>query len=41
MDDQTNLIRISSRATRSLIADAFVAAGLPQADAGIASLRSP
>ncbi len=34
MDDQTNLICISSRATRSLIADAFVAAGLPQADAG-------
>ena len=34
MDDQTNLIRIHSRATRSLIADAFVAAGLPADDAG-------
>jgi len=41
MDDQKNPIRVSSRATRSLIADVFVAADLPQADAGIASLRSP
>ncbi|MFZ3361481.1 MAG: Ldh family oxidoreductase [Xanthobacteraceae bacterium] len=33
MDDQTNLIHIPSRATLALIADAFVAAGLPAADA--------
>ena len=33
MDDQTQLIRIASRATRALIADAFGAAGLPEADA--------
>ncbi len=33
MDDRTNLQRIPARATRALIADAFVAAGLPQADA--------
>jgi LDH2 family malate/lactate/ureidoglycolate dehydrogenase len=33
MDDRTNLLRIPSRATRALIVDAFVAAGLPQADA--------
>jgi L-2-hydroxycarboxylate dehydrogenase (NAD+) len=33
MDDTTSLLRIPARATRALIADAFVAAGLPQADA--------
>ncbi len=33
MDDQTNLLRVPSRATRALIADCFAAAGLPQADA--------
>ena len=35
MDDRTNLKRIPARATRALIADALVAAGLPQADAGV------
>ena len=34
MDEKTDVIRIAARATRSLIADAFAAAGLPQADAG-------
>ena len=33
MDDRTNLLLIPSRATRALIADAFVAAGLPGDDA--------
>ena len=34
MDDQTNMLPIPARATRALIADCFVAVGLPQADAG-------
>src|SRR5579863_9522481 len=33
MDDQTNMLHVPARATRALIADCFVAAGLPQADA--------
>ena len=33
MADNADLLRVSSRATRALIADAFVAAGLPAADA--------
>lgn len=33
MDEKTNLLHVPARATRALIADALVAAGLPQADA--------